>query len=180
MASAFEQLLEGYGARPLSQKFSDLFHSFGSVTVAQALPTRNGMVVDPKHAPAQETWFIHRKWIEELYQLRNAYAHGVSSSSRTWGWLRLEHLAIAAFAFPLAVKLTLKREGHNTLTEEDEVRCHALDLLLAKTDWSEFQKSNLTVWQEQLGQTRRKVSVQRAVAAYKASLKTNESQGGSK
>lgn len=167
MASTFEQLLEGYGARNLSQKFGDLLNPFGSVTVAQALCSRVGIVVDAKYASAQKSWFVHRKWIEELYNLRNAYAHGTALSARTWGWLRPEHLVIAAFALPLTVKLCLKQEGHYALTEEDEVRCHALDLLLAKTDWREFQQSNLTVWQEQLQAAARKVRLARAMAALK-------------
>ncbi len=166
MASAFEQLLEAHdGARDLSQKFSNLFSSFGSVTVTQAVSTRVGIVVDPNYATAQRTWFVHRKWIEEFYHLRNAYAHGNTLSARTWGWLRPEHLVIAAFALPLTVKLCLKQEGHYTLTDEDEVRCHALDYLLAKTDWREFQQSNLTVWQEQLQAAARKVRLARAMAA---------------
>jgi hypothetical protein len=177
MASAFEQLLEGYGARALSQKFGDLFNSFGSVTVAQALATRSDIVVDPKFVSEQEAWLVHRKWIEELYHLRNAFAHGTAPSVRSWGWLRFEHLVIAAFAFPLTVKLCLKQEGHYTLSDEDEVQCHALDLLLAATDWREFQESNTTVWQEQLNKARHESTVAKAVAAYRAMQEKKEHHG---
>jgi hypothetical protein len=174
MASAFEQLLEGYGARNLGQKFADLFNSFGTVTVTQALSSRGGIVVDPDYASKQEAWFIHRKWIEELYHLRNAFAHGTSPSARSWGWLRPEHLVIAAFSFPLTVKLCLKQEGHYTLTRGDKVRCRALDLLLAATDWRDYGGSNSTVWQKQLSQASRKVTVDEAVAAYRAMQHKND------
>ena len=178
MASAFDQLLEGYGARALSQKFGDLFDAFGSVTVAQSLATRGDIVVDPKFVSEQEAWFVHRKWIEELYHLRNAFAHGTAPSARSWGWLRFEHLVIAAFAFLLTVKLCLKQEGHYTLTHEDEVRCGALDLLLAATDCREFEESNLTVWQKQLSLASRKVTVAKAVAAYRAMQEKKEPEDG--
>jgi uncharacterized protein (DUF1810 family) len=180
MASAFEQLLvlEDYGARVLSQKFGDLFGPFGSLTVDQALSSRSGVVLDQNYASDQRGWFVHRKWIEELYHLRNAFAHGTAPSARTWGWSRLEHLVVAAFAFPLTVKLCLKQEGYYTLAHEDEVRCGALDLLLAAADWREFQGSNLTVWQKQLSQASRKVRVNKAVAAYRAQQLKNEPQGG--
>jgi hypothetical protein len=178
MASAFEQLLGGYGARALSQKFGDLFNPFGAATVAQALTARSGIVVDPNYTSAQKAWFVHRKWIEELYHLRNAFAHGTAPSARSWGWLRLEHLVIAAFAFPLAVKLCLEQEGHYTLSHQDEVRCHALDLLLAATDWREFQESNMTVWQTQLSQASRKIRVNKAVKAFRAMQEKKEPQDG--
>jgi len=84
----------------------------------------------------------------------------------------------SAFAFPLTVKLCLKQEGYYTLAHEDEVRCGALDLLLAAADWREFQGSNLTVWQKQLSQASRKVRVNKAVAAYRAQQLKNEPQGG--
>jgi hypothetical protein len=171
-------LLEGYGARVLSQKFGDLFGPFGSVTVDQALSSRSGIVLDQNYASDQRGWFVHRKWIEELYHLRNAYVHGGLPTNRTWGWLRLEHLVVAAFAFPLAVKLSLEREGRYALTREDRVRCNALDLLLAKTDWRGSQGSNLTVWQEQLNEARHMVTVHKAVAAYRARQQKNEPQGG--
>lgn len=168
MASAFEQLLEGYGAWKLGGKFSDLFNPFGAVTVTQALPTRGGIVVNPKYESAQKAWFVHRKWIEELYDLRSAFAHGNAPSARSWGWLRPEHLVIAAFTFPLTVKLCLKQEGHYTLTRDDKVRRGALDLLLAATNWHEFRESNLTIWQNQLNEVRRKLRIEKAVAAFRA------------
>ncbi len=166
MGSAFEQFLEAYGARELSQKFADLFLTFGSVTVDEALKVRPGVVVDPKYAAAQKNWFVHRKWVEELYQLRNAYVHGEDLSTRMWGWIPLEHLVMAAFAFPLAVKLILSQHGYYALSRTDKVRCGALDPLLSSTQWAQSPASNTTVWQEKLLESSRKLTVNEAVKAF--------------
>jgi hypothetical protein len=174
MASAFEQLLDAYGARELSQKFSELFSPFGSVTVNDALSSRSGIVLDSSYATAQLGWFVHRKWAEELYHLRNAYVHGESTSGRTWGWLRLEHLVVAAFTFPLAVKLGLREEGHYELTRDDEARCTALDPLLARTGWGEIETPNATVWQARLMEASRKLALDRAVSLYEDSMRGEE------
>lgn len=165
MGSAFEQFLEAHGARDLSEKFSDRFLSFGSVTVDEALKARSGIVVDRKYAAAQKNWFVHRKWMEEFYQLRNDYVHGKTLSARTWGWAPLEHLVMAAFAFPLTVKLILSRHGYYTLNRRDREHCGALDLLLGSTDWREFAGSGMTVWQEKLLESGRKLAVSEATRA---------------
>jgi hypothetical protein len=42
---------------------------------------------------------------------------------------------MAAHAFPLTVKKLLERDGDYALTDEDHVRCRAMDKLLAATAW---------------------------------------------
>ena len=42
---------------------------------------------------------------------------------------------MAAFVFPLAVKLLLSREGHYSVSSVDQARCGAIDKLLAATAW---------------------------------------------
>lgn len=167
MGSAFEQFLEAYGARELSQKFGDLFHEFGSVTVGEALKVTPGIVVDPRYAEDQRNWFVDRKWMEEFYHLRSAYVHGDDLSTRTWGWIPLEHLVMAAFAFPLTVKLMLAQDGYYALSSTDKARCGGIDLLLASSQWAQSGGSNATVWQEKLLQSSRKLTVEEAVKAFK-------------
>lgn len=82
-------------------------------------------------------WWLHRKWIEELYDLRSKVVHQGAHESRDWGWHLVEHLVMAAYVFPLAVKLLLVKDGHYSLTEEDSVRCRAMDKLLASTQWTQ-------------------------------------------
>lgn len=102
-----------------------------------------------KHAPtlehrAQEGWWVHQKWIEELYGLRNKAVHeGPGVSSRKWAWAPNEHLAMAAFAFPLTVKALLATEGHYSLTDQDNSHCAAIDKLLVATEWdADDRKTN--------------------------------------
>jgi len=165
MAAAFEQLLNAHKARDLSQKLGDLFQSFGSVTVGNVLTARPGIAVDRRYATAQGTWFAHRKWIEEFYQLRNAYVHGESLSARTWGWTPFEHLVMAAFVFPLTVKLILLQQGCYILSRTGRVHCGALDLLLGSTQWGgESAGSGATVWEEKLRESRSKIRVADALS----------------
>ena len=136
MASAFEQLLDGGGKKyRLGKSFGEQFQDFGNVTVACALQTRPDIEIDPKYADAQREWWVHRKWIEELYSLRNKVAHVGSHGTRRWGSRPDEHLVMAAFVFPLAVKLLLSREGHYSVTSVDQAHCGAIDKLLAATAW---------------------------------------------
>ena len=137
MASAFEQLLDGDGKYKLGKSLGKLFQDFGNVDVASALQTRPDIEIDskPERADAQRKWWVHRKWVEELYSLRNKVAHEGSASRRRWAWQLDEHLVMAAFVFPLAVKLQLSQEGHYAITCVDEAHCGAIDKLLAATAW---------------------------------------------
>ena len=139
MASAFEQLLDGDGTKyKLGKSFGSLVQDFGSITVASARQSRPDIEVGskPVHAEAQRKWWVHRKWIEELYSLRNKMAHEGSHGTRRWAWRPDEHLVMAAFVFPLAVKLLLSLESHYSITSIDRAHCRAIDKLLAATAWN--------------------------------------------
>jgi hypothetical protein len=159
MGSAFEQLLDAdASAFRLGERFSDLFGRFGSVTVEAARVARPDIQVDtskPERGAAQPTWWVHRKWIEELYRLRNSSAHDGSHVGRVWGWSPPEHLLMAAFVFPLAVKLLLEREGNYKLTDEDMGRCLAVDKLLAITGWDEEPADGPHRWHEIVASSQR-------------------------
>ena len=141
MASAYEQLLHGVASKyKLGKNLAALFGQFGSVTVADAQKVRSGITIDDsdtERAAAQPKWWVHQKWIEELYGMRNKVAHKGSYGGRPWGWTISEHLVMAAYVFPLAVKLLLEREGHYALTDIDRGGCLAVDQLLAWAQWVE-------------------------------------------
>ena len=141
MGSAFEQLFGGpsssYG---LGKRFGELFGEFGSVTVAEAREARPGIDIDttkPEYAAAQPKWWVHRKWLEELYDVRSKATHKGHHADRPWGWRLDEHLFMAAFVFPLTVKILLAREGHYALTDDDRDRLMAVDKLLATAGWDD-------------------------------------------
>lgn len=141
MASAFEQLLNGNGSKyELAKALGQLFERFGNENVASARKVRPDIEINrskPEYADAQPEWWVHRKWFEELYSLRNKLAHQGDQGTRTWGWHPSEHLVMAAFVFPLAVKLFLSQEDHYPFNSVDEAHCKAIDKLLAVIAWDE-------------------------------------------
>lgn len=145
MASAFEQLMgSGQGARNLACLFGTLFHDCGSVPVSEARVARPGIRLDsrPDRLEAQLKWWVHKKWMEELHQLRSQAIHeGHVETDENWGWTAFEHLLMAAHVFPLVVKLLLQRAGHYTLSANDRARCKAVDRILAVTDWDQDEET---------------------------------------
>lgn len=140
MASAFEQLFQGAKKYTLGDRFANLFRSFGSVTVAAAQQTRPNLTIDtstPERAAAQPNWWVHQKWIEELYDVRSKAVHRGTTTTRLWGWTAAEHLVMAAHVFPVTVKLLLEADGFYTRTEDDDVRCMIVDKVLASPAWVE-------------------------------------------
>ena len=159
MGSAFEQLLGGdASAYKLSRKFGILFASCGSVTVNEAKKVRPDIEIDkstPKRAAAQPKWWVHRKWIEELYDVRSKSVHEGTAIGKSWGWAPREHLVMAAWVFPLTVKLLLHRDGHYTLSDTDKGHCLTVDKLLAVIGWAEKTGDGSFRWDEIVSSTER-------------------------
>jgi hypothetical protein len=162
MGFAFEQYFGADNARELAAKFDALFSPYGKTTAGAAQTMRPGIYPDPnpRYNAAQRGWLVSKMWMLEFHQYRSAVAHvGGSLTGRTWGWSPSEHLVMAAFTLPLAVKLRLAGEGHYSLSREDEVRCRAVDTLLTQTDWAAERGSGMnTKWRsiirEQKGEAR--------------------------
>lgn len=158
MGSAFEQLLQGdASAYRLGKKFGALFDSFGKVRVAEAKTARPDIEIDQstaERAAAQPQWWVHRKWIEELYDMRSKSVHEGTATGKTWGWIPAEHLVMAAWVFPLAVKLLLQQDGHYRLTDKDTGRCLSVDTLLGMAGWAEDQGSS-SRWHKAVSRTER-------------------------
>ena len=174
MGSAFEQLLQGNAsAYKLGRKFGALFGSCGSVTVAEAMKVRPAIEIDtsaPDRVAAQPTWWVHRKWMEELYDVRSKVVHQGTAFARPWGWSLFEHLVMAAHAFPLAVKLLLQREDYYTFTNDDQAACRVIDRILASSTWwsdpddaEELEQS----WSRILSKTKLHMYTERAIEEYK-------------
>jgi hypothetical protein len=104
---------------------------------ASTLTRRIDQFLASRAHAAQLKWWVHRKWIEELYDLRSKVVHTGQHGSRKWGWNVFEHLVMAAYIFPLAAKLLLVESGHYKLTDDDQIRCLAVDKLLCSTRWVE-------------------------------------------
>jgi hypothetical protein len=175
MASAFEQLFDADASKyKLSTRFADLFKQFGEMTVADAMKVRPGITIDksdPARAAAQPNWFVHQKWIEELYDVRNKVVHTGDHTSRSWGWDIAEHLVMAAHVLPLVVKLMLEQEQRYMLTDDDRAACLATDPLLVATQWvdnrDETGDDEAPSWQRVLSKTKLDFSFDRAWENYK-------------
>ena len=70
---------------------------------------------------------------------------------------------MAAFVFPLVVKLGLLHEGHYSLSREDDIRCQAFDGLLSLPKWPGQAGSMNSPWQDVLRKTRSDVRIAAAV-----------------
>ena len=133
---AFEALLAADGpangtALALSKAFADLWHTSETVTLQQA--ERIAPDASPQHAAEQMKWPLRRKWMKELYEARSEFVHLNPRKELSRNWTLEHSVVVAAFAYPLAVKLLLAREDLYTPTDEDLGAIDALDhLLLAK------------------------------------------------
>jgi hypothetical protein len=175
MASAFEQMFDAEGSKyNLSTRFAELFRPFGHVQVREAVGTRPGISIDtstPERAAAQQLWFVHQKWIEELYDVRNKVVHTGSHAARSWGWHIAEHLVMAAHAFPLTLKLMLAQESLYALTEADRAASLATDSLLVATQWADDRDGRrdeeVPSWRSVLSKANSDLAFERAWNEYK-------------
>jgi len=173
--SGFEQLLNAYNRTNLNRATGNLLQPYASTTVEQALAARPGIVVEPEYAAAQRAWPLHRKWAQELYDLRSTYAHGLDYAARTWGWAPIEHVVMAAFVFPLLVKLLLTSEGYYTLADDDDGMLAAIDKLLGTTRWAQrVPNKNATFWQDVLFDTKHDRALSRVIKEWIEEQKQKE------
>ncbi|MGU3541015.1 hypothetical protein [Methylobacterium sp. A54F] len=135
-AMAFEQLLEpkGQGASVTAETFATLWAPHASKTIAQAKRVRPDP--DGSWAAQQQPWPIHRKWMKELFEARNARAHRGRQTKFSANWADWQHMVIAAFVYPLTIKLRLAAVELYELNDEELGACEALDLLL-DSDWGQ-------------------------------------------
>jgi hypothetical protein len=116
MVGALEKALGVWGADGLKKTFEHHFRPTVDISPRDA----------PRVPPARRNGTsLRRLWIADLYELRNAHAHGSQSPPADLMWDRTEHLLLGAYAFPLLVKSLLREAGVYSLTEDDQ---EAIDL----------------------------------------------------
>lgn len=68
-------------------------------------------------------------WMEDLYRVRNEFAHGRRDHSYRSKWTMREHLLLGAYVFPLLVKQLLSDEALYALSDDDRVCIDAFEEL---------------------------------------------------
>lgn len=135
-AMVFERLLEPPKGTALltAAAFANLWSAHATKTIAAARRIRPDR--KPDYARDQQCWPLHRKWMKELYEARSSLAHRGNLADFSRNWTYEQHLVIAAFSYPLAVKLRLAAEGLYHLDDRELAACDALDHLL-DSDWGQ-------------------------------------------
>jgi hypothetical protein len=137
-AMAFERLLEANGgAMAVAEAFAKLWALHCSLSMADAKRVKPDH--KSKFAAEQKGWPIHCKWGKELYEARSSRAHRGARPEFSRNWENWQHMVIAAFAYPYAVKLRLAAEGFYKLDDKEVGACDALDKLL-DSDWGKGQE----------------------------------------
>jgi hypothetical protein len=159
MASAFEQLLDAEPkAESVAAKFKEVLAPNASLLVRDARRRNERM--------RTETEALRYEWMKEFYRLRGAFAHGRLDPKQPAAWQPLEHLALAAIAFPLVVRSLLTTRGTYTLTDDDISHIDAFERL-ADVDFFKLPEdakgSTDTVWARLVRAARGEVVKRRAV-----------------
>ncbi|MBY5660916.1 hypothetical protein [Rhizobium leguminosarum] len=144
-AMSFERLMEPSetSASKLAETFSSLWARFPVRTIGSSPKIK--MDNEPTWHAEQQSWPLRRKWIKELYEARSAYVHRGTRSRFSTNWDDWQHLVIAAYVFPLAVKLRLEQVGLYHLDDDEVVSCGVLDDLLC-SDWGDGTWQNTPEW----------------------------------
>lgn len=156
---AFERLLGSPGkARAFAEAFDKIWSDYRTLPISQARRVRS----DNKYQQEQSSWAIHRKWAKELYELRNATMHAARVDPEfSQNWEVWQHIVIAAFAFPLTVKLLLARDAKYVLTDSDIGALQAFnDMLDADMKGDDL---NPPAWSSILDQERASIAIRRSI-----------------
>lgn len=130
LALAFERLLNPKESKAhlLAEAFHHVWSRYSRIKLGHT-----GLKADKdKYAFDQPNAPVHRKWVKELYEVRNSFVHHREADGRTSNWSTFQHVIAASFAFPLTVKLLLAGEGHYMLSDNDDCCCGAFDRLLTE------------------------------------------------
>jgi hypothetical protein len=129
-AMAFERLREPAqaNAQSLAEGLANLWAPYANRTLAQAKRVKADH--RPDYARVQQAWPLHRKWMKELYEARSSRAHRGPRSDFSQNWKEWQHMVIAAFVYPLSIKLKLANTGLYQLSAREKGASDALDQLL--------------------------------------------------
>jgi hypothetical protein len=121
LASAFERLLD---AEPRAEDVADKFAN-AVVPTKPLLTAQAKRRIDRWKDPAVS---VRYEWLKEFYRVRGDFSHGNFRSRQPMAWPNpLEHLTLAAIAFPLLVRCLLQRAGAYALSRDDRVNIETFE-----------------------------------------------------
>jgi hypothetical protein len=165
--SAFQQL---FGIR--KGKTDDTTEEFVRC-LEQIVPAGNP---SPEKAKVQERMrrgkSLRAVWMDDLGVLRGNVGHGHAPTVYPSAWTAQEQLLLAAYIFPLLVKLHLAKVGKRPISEDEEDDLAIFDLLLACENLLGAAEAQDGValshhWNRVIRDGHREARIRRAVAALK-------------
>ena len=120
LASAFEQLLD---AASIAEDVADKL----AKAIVPSKPLLAGEAkrrIDRWKDPVASVRF---EWLKEFYRVRGDFSHGRLTTRQPMVWNALEHLTLAAIAFPLVVRCLVQSAGTYTLTRDDVAAIEAFE-----------------------------------------------------
>lgn len=158
LCGAFEHILE---AEPKAKDVAERFAA--NFAPSKPLLARDSRRKTEKWAEPDRP--VCYEWMKEFYRIRGDFAHGKTSTRQPASWSPEEHLVLAAIAFPLLVRLLLRKTGLYELTIEDSAQIESFEKLAD----AEFlrppadQQSNLdSIWSRLVGGATVRVAVRQA------------------
>jgi hypothetical protein len=127
IVSAFQQLLEIPGGKP-----SDTIREFREALSKQ--PQGKTKLGPRRAAKLKGRDAVRDTWMHDLCALRGSVGHGHAHKKYDSAWTPAEHLLLAAYIFPLLVKLQLVERKLYELTDDDRLQLFSLDYYLAADD----------------------------------------------
>jgi hypothetical protein len=152
MVGAFERLFECHRGRE-----DDLLNVFLShITPSQTIMPNNCLRLTANSQVRSQfagCGSVREAWIRDLFRTRHGPAHGRTALQYPSAWSLPNHLLLASFAFPIACKTVLSREGFYTLTQRDRVYTDAFESLACEEHFapSTGSQSRTPPWIEILG-----------------------------
>jgi hypothetical protein len=97
---------------------------------------------------------LREMWMRDFYRLRNDFAHGRNAPRRRPQWPLWDHLLLASYIFPRALKSELARSGGYSLSNRDQAEIDAFEALAMSLPIGKLDVGSEHPWHAVLGQAR--------------------------
>ncbi|MDH5668803.1 MAG: hypothetical protein OEY86_12395 [Nitrospira sp.] len=160
MCSAFEHILQARSeAKDVARRLADV------ILPGEPVQSKNGKRRSAVWTNPEE--HIRFEWMREFYRIRGDFAHGKLLTRRPTVWNEMEHLVLAAMAFPLVVRCLLQKTGHYSLTDIDIAQISCFERLADEKfleDPPDQQYSGDSVWSRLISEERWSLVTKKAFA----------------